>query len=138
MTPRRSRELRSTPFEIQCIDPFVVAYRGCPEFLITLAQDPDVAGTLAPILEHAHDRALAKRANIALPWSSERRRLSKREEEVLGLVAQGLTNREIAQTLFISEATAKVHVRHILEKLGVRTRTEAAFRASADSGAEDP
>jgi DNA-binding NarL/FixJ family response regulator len=53
---------------------------------------------------------------------------------VLGLIAQGLTNKEIAGTLFISEATAKVHVRHIFDKLGVRTSTEAALRASEIDG----
>jgi len=53
--------------------------------------------------------------------------LSPREREVHELVAQGRSNREIAKTLFISESTVKVHVRHILEKLGVHTRTEAAL-----------
>ena len=52
--------------------------------------------------------------------------LSPRERDVFELIKQGLTNREIARTLFLSEATVKVHVRHILEKTGTRTRTEAA------------
>jgi DNA-binding NarL/FixJ family response regulator len=56
--------------------------------------------------------------------------LTDREAEVLDLLRQGMSNREIAQTLWIAQSTAKVHVRHIFEKLGVRTRTEAAlFRA---------
>jgi DNA-binding CsgD family transcriptional regulator/tetratricopeptide (TPR) repeat protein len=52
--------------------------------------------------------------------------LTGREREVLALVAEGYTNRRIAETLFISESTAGVHVSNILGKLGVATRTEAA------------
>jgi DNA-binding NarL/FixJ family response regulator len=52
--------------------------------------------------------------------------LTGREREVLALVAEGYTNRRIAETLFISESTAGVHVSNILGKLGVGTRTEAA------------
>jgi DNA-binding CsgD family transcriptional regulator/tetratricopeptide (TPR) repeat protein len=52
--------------------------------------------------------------------------LTTREREVLALVAEGYTNRRIADTLFISESTAGVHVSHILGKLGAETRTEAA------------
>jgi DNA-binding NarL/FixJ family response regulator len=52
--------------------------------------------------------------------------LSHREREVYELLAQGRSNRDIARTLFISESTTKVHVRHIFEKLGVRSRAEAA------------
>jgi Predicted ATPase len=52
--------------------------------------------------------------------------LTSREREVLALVAEGYTNRRIAVALFISESTAGVHVSHILGKLGVESRTEAA------------
>lgn len=51
--------------------------------------------------------------------------LTAREIEVLRLVARGLRNREIADGLVISEETVKVHIRHILEKLAARDRTEA-------------
>jgi DNA-binding NarL/FixJ family response regulator len=54
------------------------------------------------------------------------RGLSAREIEVLTLVAAGYSNGEIAERLFISTKTASVHVSHILDKLGVSTRTEAA------------
>jgi DNA-binding CsgD family transcriptional regulator len=57
--------------------------------------------------------------------------LTGRERDVLGLLLEGLTNAEIAERLFISPSTAKVHVRHILEKLGARTRLEAVVRAQA-------
>lgn len=55
--------------------------------------------------------------------------LTERETEVLRLLAQGSSNREIAQHLQIVEDTVKVHVRHILSKLGVQSRTQAVLCA---------
>jgi DNA-binding CsgD family transcriptional regulator len=52
--------------------------------------------------------------------------LTPREREVLALVADGRTNRQIAEALFISAKTASVHVSNILAKLGVANRGEAA------------
>jgi DNA-binding NarL/FixJ family response regulator len=55
--------------------------------------------------------------------------LSEREIEVLGVIAQGKTNKEIAAELYIAEGTVKNHVTNILGKLGVRDRTQAALKA---------
>ena len=56
-------------------------------------------------------------------------KLTSRELEVLGLLAQGKTNQDIAEELLISKATAKVHVQHIIAKLEVSDRTQAMVRA---------
>lgn len=53
--------------------------------------------------------------------------LTKREEEILSLVAKGLSNKLIARELDISDGTVKVHVKHLLKKLGLRSRVEAAI-----------
>ena len=55
--------------------------------------------------------------------------LSRRETEVLRLLAEGLTNREIAERLYISPKTAGVHVSNLLGKLGVNGRVQAATLA---------
>jgi DNA-binding NarL/FixJ family response regulator len=57
-------------------------------------------------------------------------RLSPREREVLRLLSDGLTNREIAERLFIAEKTVRNHVSALLHKLGLRHRTEAALFAA--------
>ncbi|MEO7122388.1 MAG: response regulator transcription factor [Lacisediminihabitans sp.] len=57
--------------------------------------------------------------------------LSLRETEVLGLVAEGKSNRDIGQELFLSEATVKSHLVHIFTKLGVSSRTSAVAKARA-------
>jgi DNA-binding CsgD family transcriptional regulator len=55
--------------------------------------------------------------------------LSQRELQVLKLVADGATNREVAAKLFISEASTKTHLLHIYDKLGVRDRAAAVGEA---------
>ena len=52
--------------------------------------------------------------------------LTRREREVAALIARGLTNRQIAEELFIAERTADTHVEHILAKLGLGSRTQVA------------
>jgi DNA-binding NarL/FixJ family response regulator len=73
---------------------------------------------------------LARRGRIDLgaapTRSDELASLTSRELEVLTLVAGGRSNQQIADELFISRKTASVHVSHILSKLGLRTRVEAA------------
>lgn len=55
--------------------------------------------------------------------------LSARENEVLQHLANGLTNRQIAEQLFVSENTIKTHINNIYGKLGVQRRTQAVFKA---------
>jgi len=73
---------------------------------------------------------LAARAEIRQRTDSAS--LTERELEVLRLVADGLTNREIARELFIAENTVKNHVRNILDKLHLHSRMEAVVFAMRD------
>jgi DNA-binding NarL/FixJ family response regulator len=59
--------------------------------------------------------------------------LSPREAEVAALVAEGLTNRQIAERLVLSERTAQNHVQHILTKLGFATRSQIAAWSARSS-----
>lgn len=78
-------------------------------------------------------RVLAEFSRLAPPTaqaaSSLTEELSEREAEVLRLLAKGLTNRQIAERLFLAEGTVKNYVSTILQKLGVDDRTQAALRA---------
>ncbi len=85
-----------------------------------LADEATQAARQEPPPSAAEDGAAAQ------PLRAE---LTSRELEVLKLVARGKTNQEIAEGLFISKATAKVHVRHVIAKLGVSDRTQAVVRA---------
>ena len=109
------------------IESFVCAYRGCPELVVSLLADVRTHEDLERVLAEAGDASIAP---VTSYGSHSVMNLSKREKEVLGLIAQGFSNPEIGQRLFISPATVKVHVRHIFEKLGVKSRAEAALRAA--------
>lgn len=63
-------------------------------------------------------RPISREANPSLG-------LTRRERQVLQLVADGLGNRQIGQALFVSEDTVKTHVRHVLTKLGATSRANA-------------
>lgn len=107
---------------------FVSAYRGCPELVVTLLADPESSAELIRVMTLVGDTDALSSAEPAGAGSVLS--LSPREREVFALLAQGRSNREIGAALFISPATVKVHVRHIFEKLGVRSRTEAALRGA--------
>lgn len=90
------------------------------------------AQRLADVIRAVHrgEQVFADEAVQALVQASQRPtvadfRLTEREQEVLRLLVNGATNYEIAQTLVISESTAKKHVSAVLEKLGVHSRSEA-------------
>ena len=80
-----------------------------------------------------HDSAAIRRLAAALDRGAQPSRppleLTEREHAVLRLIARGATNRQIAGELFVSEGTVKNHVSHILGRLGLRDRTQAALYA---------
>jgi DNA-binding CsgD family transcriptional regulator len=108
------------------------ALREAYEVAVRLGAEPfrreieDLAGrarlTLAaPVGESSTAGAVAEPPAAPGPLAA----LTTRELDVLGLLVEGRTNREIAAALFISQKTASVHVSHILAKLGVRSRVQA-------------
>jgi len=66
---------------------------------------------------------------VGQPRSDQAHSLSERELEILRLLAQGASNRQIASQLFLAEGTVKNYISNILDKLGVEDRTQAALRS---------
>ena len=88
-----------------------------------------------PLRDEVTALARTARLRVETAPAQERARpaapgLTDREHQVLALVAQGRTNREIGESLFMSPKTASVHVTHVLQKLGVSTRVQAATVAA--------
>jgi ATP/maltotriose-dependent transcriptional regulator MalT len=124
-----ARALATEATALSVWDPVVCALRASPDLADAFAGDETLRAVLEPLYQRSYDQGLARRAGFRT--RSTRRPddiLSPREREVLGLIARGLRNHEISSALFIADSTTKVHVRHILEKLGVRTRAEAVAR----------
>jgi DNA-binding CsgD family transcriptional regulator len=114
-------------------DPVVIAVRAAPALGEFVAGQPHQRGWLQRLLSASSDASLARRLGLRVPRAAKRAaKLTPRETEVHELLAQGLTNEEIARQLFISLSTTKVHVKHIYEKLGVRSRLEAARALRGD------
>ena len=115
-------------------DPALCALRASQPLLTIAANDQLTRSKLSTLLTRCDDFPTARRAGLR---SRSRRAASElltpREIEILGMVAQGMRNKEIATALFVEESTIKVHVRHFLEKLGVRTRAEAVARFERDA-----
>jgi DNA-binding NarL/FixJ family response regulator len=108
---------------------------GATGYLLKDADDGDVAGAIRAAhagemrLDPAVTRLLAERLRRARAEPAPAEPLTEREHDVLGQVARGRSNKEIATELGITERTARTHVSNILGKLGLASRTQAALYA---------
>lgn len=144
---------------ISATEELVTAVPGSPVLVLTTFDDDDVldgalrAGAAGFLLKNSTpeelvlavgrvaagdavlDPSVTRRvlARVPIAAGGEARRaiesLTEREKDVLALLARGLTNAEIAARLGMGEATAKTHISHVLAKLGVRDRVQAAIVA---------
>lgn len=90
---------------------------------------PSVAAKLVAHLAQPDANASFARTGSPLPPLPGGVELTEREREILGYIARGASNREIGETIFITEGTVKNHVSNILSKLALRDRTQAALWA---------
>jgi DNA-binding CsgD family transcriptional regulator len=117
-------------------DSLVCGYRSYPPLLRSLVGEDDLRRAVLDLVVRARDDRLARAMGARLQLSAAHAadRLTPREAEVFGLLRSGLSNRSIAESLVVSESTVKVHIRHIYEKLGVRSRAEALAQNLGDGG----
>ena len=109
------------------IDDFVMTIRSVSHGVGVVPQS--LTGTL---LSHIADQALIRKGPAAL----QAVRMTKRERQITDLIAEGLSNKEIAQQLNIALYTVKSHVHNILEKLALHTRLQIAAHAHKGDASE--
>jgi DNA-binding CsgD family transcriptional regulator len=119
--------------EMRAAEAIALSGVGHREVAEPLRRAHSVATELGPVPFRAEVEALARRARVDLGASAagagRELGLTERELEVLALIADGATNRQIGQALFITGKSAGAHVSHILAKLGVTNRAQAAAAA---------
>ena len=108
---------------------------GAAGYLLKSARGRDLAGAIRAIKSGEsvlHPKIIAKLLKRAMIAPVEQHKaseiLSERESEILGLVALGMSNKEIAEKLFLSERTIKAHLTNIFNKLNVASRSEAIVK----------
>ena len=96
---------------------------GARSYLLKTAAREDLINTIRAV--HAGERAIPPAIGARLAARMTRAELTAREVEVLTLITQGRSNKEIGSAMQIAEVTVKLHVGHILAKLNARDRTQA-------------
>lgn len=132
----RSKDGRDVWLSVSTLVPAIDLQSECR--LIHLFREAPLPATLERLVaERLGGNGKAVEVPPVVEGTSALKRLTSREQEVLRLVADGLATHDIANELTVSLATARNHVQHILEKLGVHSKLEAAVlyvRHCADSG----
>jgi two-component system, NarL family, response regulator len=100
---------------------------GAKAFLLKDSPMGEIAEAIRQV--HRGEQILPPRIQHRLGRRLRREDLTQREMEILQLIVKGQANKEIAASLFISEATVKTHLKTLFQKLGVNLRTEAAIEA---------
>lgn len=120
---------------------FIVKDATIEDFVKTIRSVAEGADVVPPVLtrtllSHIVDQAVARSATAVL----EAVQMTKREREIMGLIADGMSNKEIAQRLNIATYTVKSHVHNILEKLALHSRLQIAAHThkSSLSSADPP
>jgi DNA-binding NarL/FixJ family response regulator len=108
---------------------FALKSRPLEELLTAIRTVAEGEALLAPSVTRRLIAHFTGRARLAARAPSGLEELTEREREVLSLVARGLSNAELAETLHVSLPTAKTHVSRILTKLGARDRTQLVIFA---------
>jgi DNA-binding NarL/FixJ family response regulator len=96
---------------------------GARAYMLKSMQSKDMVDTIRQVYAGKKRIPPEIAAHLAEHYSDET--LTSREVEILQQIAGGNRNREIAEKLFISEETVKVHIKHVMEKLGANDRTQA-------------
>jgi LuxR family maltose regulon positive regulatory protein len=123
--------LEDVAFDLGIVDHLVVAYRSSPELLSVLLRSSRLPSRVAALVERVGDDDLATALGHPVTVTGyPTTRLTKRELEIYELLCGGLANRQIAELLVISESTVKLHVHHIYNKLGVRSRQALVIHAA--------
>ena len=148
------REIRSSAPEIRCLiltsyddndAIFAAVMAGAAGYLLKEVRGSYLVDAIRQVaagkslMDPAVTERLLSRLRDGAPHDERLASLTAREREVLGLISDGLTNREIGERLFLAEKTIKNYVSGLLAKLGMQRRTQAAvYGANLDSSGRRP